>query len=76
MIWLMIIIFLIGVSSGCVIAEITTRKKKPIGNLRIDKSDPEDGPYFFLELTESPYVVERADYVTLKVVAENYISQE
>ena len=75
MVWLMIIIFLIGVSFGCTIDRIMKRQK-PIGNLRIDKSDPEDGPYFFLELEERPYVVEKSKYVTLKVVAENYISQQ
>lgn len=75
MIWMMIILFLIGVSFGCTITRITGRQK-PIGNLRIDKSDPEDAPYLFLELNESTYVIEKSDYVTLKVVAENYISQE
>ena len=75
MVWLMIILFLIGVSFGCTIARIIGRQK-PIGNLRIDKSDPEDGPYFFLELNEHPHVIEQSTYVTLKVVAENYISQK
>ena len=74
MIWLLIILFLIGVSFGCVISNATNRKK-PVGNLRIDKSDPDDGPYLFLELETDPQILEKEEYVTLKIVAKNYISQ-
>lgn len=47
-----------------------------VGNLRIDKSDPYDGPYMFLELETDPKNVEKASHVLLKVVNENYVSQK
>lgn len=47
-----------------------------VGTLRIDRSDPDDQAYMFLELTEHPEVVSRKKYVMLKVSNENYISQK
>lgn len=50
-------------------------KRKPIGTLRIDSSDP-DGPYLFLELEVNPEVVKKEKYVLLKVDTKSYISQK
>ena len=64
----------IGLISGCILGIIISRKN-PVGNLRIDNSDPEDGPYLFLELSADPNSI-KSKYVTFKVVAKNFISQK
>ena len=50
-------------------------KRKPIGTLRVDSSDP-DGPYLFLELEANPDVIKKEKYVLLKVDTKSYISQK
>lgn len=67
--------FITGLIIGGVIAVIVSRFKS-IGSLVVDHSDPEDGPYLFLELRIPPYVVMRKKYVTTKVKNKNYISQK
>ena len=47
-----------------------------IGNLRIDQSDPEDGPYLFLELKKGVGSFKSKRYVILKVNIKNYISRK
>lgn len=44
-----------------------------VGNLRVDQSIPEDGPYLFLELTESVSTILKKKFVVLKVRAEDFI---
>lgn len=46
-----------------------------IGVLRIDTSDPEDGPYLFLELRHNIDSFYNEKKVALLVNTENYISQ-
>lgn len=72
-----IVIFTIGVLTGVGITLII-RKKKPIGSLCVDDSDPDDGPYLFLEFEpdQNPGVIMRKSHVTLKVEKKNYISHE
>lgn len=67
----------LGVVIGCVIGRFVYRSK-PIGNLRIDTSDPDDGPYLFLELSSesTPNLLKLKKYVTLEVKAENYVSHK
>lgn len=75
----MIILLCILVLFGFIVGFITGRTSKreiPIGDLRIDESDPEDGPYLFLELKNPPRSFKHLKRVTLNVVAENYISQK
>ena len=74
MLWILIIIFLLGASFGG-LAMKHSNKPNIVGNLRIDKSDPQDGPYYFLEFETNPKTIEYYDYVTLKVKKENFISQ-
>ena len=50
-------------------------KRKPIGTLRVDSSDP-DGPYLFLELETDPDFIKKEKYVLLKVDTKSYISQK
>ena len=51
-------------------------KDKAAGTLRIDQSDPEDGPYFFLELGVDPRTLTNEKIVTFKVNTESYLSQK
>ena len=45
-----------------------------VGSLRIDRSDPSDGPYMFLELNKPVQSVTSKAYVILKVKEQDYIS--
>lgn len=60
----------------CIGYSIARHLSKPIifGKLKVDTSDP-DGPYLFLELTDSVNVIQQQEYVTLKVDVSSYISQ-
>lgn len=68
------IAFTTGVVVGSVFIAFVSRKK-PLGIIRVDKSDP-DGPYLFLELQSDPSDIERNEYVTFKVLVKDYISQK
>ena len=60
------------------IKKISSLKQEPIGKLRIDSSDPYDGPYLFLELKQSVEAVKLQDkrYVLLEVDATDFLSQK
>lgn len=44
----LIIVLLIGVVIGMLVSRFIFREK-PVGSLRVDESDPDSGPYLFLE---------------------------
>ncbi len=69
------ILFFVGVSLGVSIASIIFRSHF-IGYLRIDNSDPEDGPYMFLELSKRIEDISLKNYAVLKVKLENFIPQK
>ena len=72
-IFIAIVVFLIcGYALGYSLGK---NKRKPIGTLRVDSSDP-DGPYLFLELETDPGVIKKEKYVLLKVDTKSYISQK
>ena len=73
--WWLVIMFIVGVTMGYILSN-HLNKSKFVGYLRIDRSDPEDGPYMFLELSTGVHnIIHRKD-VLLKVRAEDYISHE
>ena len=43
----LIIVLLIGVVIGTLVSRFIFREK-PVGSLRVDESDPDSGPYLFL----------------------------
>ena len=47
-----------------------------VGHLRIDRSEPDEPPRPFLEITKGASIesISRMDFVILKVINENYIS--
>ena len=68
--------FAIGILVGILIGfvfRIFMSKSKSVGSLRIDTSDPDDGPYLFLELSKGLVEIYRKKYVMLKVDIQNYI---
>lgn len=71
-----ILAFVLGFLIGILRASRAFRKPSA-GNLRVDTSDQQDGPYMFLELTEAgAKSLKTAKQVTLDVKLENYISQK
>lgn len=72
----LVVMFLIGLATGFIFAEIRSRSKPISGVLRVDNSDPEDGPYLFLELNTSPEKLEESSKLIFKVSHSNYISQK
>lgn len=48
-------------------------KDKPVGSLRIDHSDPDSGPYLFLELDHGIGDIYKKHYVRMRVKIEDYI---
>ena len=71
----LIIIFVIGILVGCIIT-LSIFRMRTVGSLRIDTSDPDDGPYLFLELSRDVSVVYQRKYVTLKVNTKSFIPHE
>ena len=69
------IALIIGSLIGSLIAYVIWCPKT-IGSLRVDQSDPNEQPYLFLELEQSPEIIKRAKYVTLKVNVKNFISHD
>lgn len=61
----------IGFISGIIITFIIIRNFFSSGNLRIDLSDPEDGPYLFLELTKELNAVLNKKIVIFTVRIKN-----
>ena len=64
-----IILFVIGgfMVGSIVEALIFAFLHKSVGDLRIYDSDPDDGPYLFLELNKDVETVSKKKYITLKV---------
>ena len=69
----------IFVGIGCLIGYIATAlifRAFKVGTLRVDTSDPDDGPYMFLELSKDIRTVMSKKYIVLKVNTKNFISQK
>ena len=63
----------IGTLFGFMIA-VLLQKRKKIGALRMDQSDPTEAPYLFLELDpDGMRKINRFKTVVLRVKLENYI---
>ena len=72
----LIIVLLIGVVIGMLVSRFIFREK-PVGSLRVDESDPDSGPYLFLELDRAgAEAIYKQRYVRLRVELKNYISHK
>lgn len=69
-----ILCFLIGGISGAMIMRGLSRYFVK-GTLKIDKSDPYEGPYLFLELNHEVSSIGKGKYILLKIEESNYDTQ-
>lgn len=67
--------FFFGIFVGILIDRYDMRRGS-VGVLNLDHSDPEDRPYIFLELDQSPNEVFTKEYVVLRTSTKNYISHK
>lgn len=65
---------IIGVIGGYILGKLY--RPKPVGTLRVDRSDPDDAPQLFLELESMPSRLTHGSIVTFKVNTKSYISHE
>ena len=73
-----IIALVVGIVIGCIIMSIVQfreRNRQYVGDIRIDTSDP-DGPYPFLESFIPMDALMKRKFVIMRIVCENYISQD
>lgn len=70
------IIFLaIGIVVGCILSRLIP--KKIVGTLRVDHSDPDSGPYLFLEIAHGGMdTIKKKKYVLFEVNLKSYIPHE
>lgn len=67
---LLIVIFVVGFLAGAIVA-IGYFRHKHVGTLRVNHSDPTDGPYFFLEIDSGKAkMIEDQKYILLTVSHE------
>lgn len=64
--------FMIGMIIGWGLT-VTISRRKSVGSLRIDTSDPDDSPYLFLELSKDVGEIYAKKYITLRVSIKNFI---
>lgn len=69
------LLFILGIVIGGLVTAVIFVQVS-VGTLRIDRSDPNDVPYLFLELSTTPNAVGKKKYVMLRVSNDNYISQK
>lgn len=72
----LILCMIIGIIIGVIFGRKVFRKDV-VGSLRVDQSDPDSGPYLFLELSHKGVsAIYKKKYVVLKVNLKDYISHE
>lgn len=55
---------------------VVIKRKKPVGTLRVDRSDPEEAPYLFLELERDGMdKIHKAKTVVFKVDLSSYLAR-
>lgn len=73
---LVVVMTAVGVLIGISIERRRISRKPTQGYLDVDYSDPEDGPYLFLNLKVPVDEVVRSERVTFDVRMTQYLSQE
>lgn len=69
------VIILVSVLAGFVIGWMVNRER-PLGDLRVDRSDRASEPLLFLELDTDVYTVMRKKRVTFRVRLEDILPHE
>ena len=70
-----LIVAALGVIAGYNLALMRIHSKT-FGVIRIDRSDPDDGPYMFLETKQHPDALMNERFVIFEVCNENFISSK
>jgi hypothetical protein len=68
-----IIVAILGMIAGYNLALMRIRSNT-LGAIRIDRSDPDEDPYLFLELKGHPDALMNEQYVIFEVKNENFVS--
>lgn len=71
-----IVLSLIGGILVGVAASAVYFRARTIGSLRVDRSDPSEPPYLFLEVQKNPDALQHGRLVVLRIRKENLISHE
>ena len=71
-----IVLALIGGILVGVAASAVYFRARTIGLLRVDRSDPSEPPYLFLEVEKNPEALQHGRLVVLRFRKENLISHE
>ncbi|WP_204791890.1 beta-lactamase induction signal transducer protein [Oscillibacter sp. CU971] len=71
-----IVLALIGGILVGVAASAVYFRARTIGLLRVDRSDPSEPPYLFLEVEKNPDALQHGRLVVLRIRKENLISHE
>ncbi len=67
-----IIIAVVAVVIGFIVGRVLPRER-PVGDLRVDHSDPDGGPYLFLELDADVPTIMRKSHVMLWVKVKDFL---
>lgn len=70
-----IVIALVAIVIGFIVGRVLPREH-PLGDLRVDRSDPTCEPYLFLELDTDVYAIMRKKHVTFRVKVENLLPHD
>ena len=70
-----ILVALLALATGVVIG-LVIGYEHPVGDLRVDQSDPTSPPYLFLELDTDVHDVIRKKQVTFRVKLEDFIPRK
>ena len=71
-----IVLALIGGILVGVAASAVYFRARTIGLLRVDRSDPSEPPYLFLDVEKNPDALQHGRLVVLRIRKENLISHE
>ncbi len=67
-----IVIAVVAVIIGFIVGRVLPRDR-PIGDLRVDHSDPDGSPYLFLELDTDVPTIMRKSHVMLRVKVKDFL---
>ena len=70
-----ILLIITGIVIGLIISAIRNEFRY-VGSLRIDKSDPTENPYLFLEINNGISDISNRKYIILRVRREDFIPRK
>ena len=70
-----ILFIVIGVLLGICLSSLYVYSRF-VGRIRIDRSDPDEPPYLFLELRKEVMFIANSKYVLLEVRNENFVKSD